>query len=107
MISFINLSNDQKEAIKLLDVWFKSKDRRFYLFGYGGTGKSFLCKEYSKKILDDVDKIYICSTTHPSLDVLKSQFMANSAFPLKKVRFMTVHKLLGFKPYIEYFSGER
>lgn len=59
--------------------------------------------------MNSYDKIYVCSTTHPSLDVLKSQFMMDPDFTdvIGKIRFMTLHKLLGFKPYIENTTGER
>lgn len=103
----IKFSEDQEKALKLLDIWFPSPDPIFDLFGYGGTGKTFLSKEYFKRIVNSVDKVYICSTTHPSLDALKAYFYADKSINLEKIRFMTLHKLLGFKPYVDPFTGER
>jgi len=103
----MELSDDQKKAKTLMDKWLNDSENIFYLFGYAGTGKSFLSLRYVKSIIDDWEKVYISSTTHPSLDVLKSQFISNGDLPLDKIRFMTLHKLLGFKPYIDHSSGEK
>lgn len=49
----IVLTKDQKEAIRLMEIWFKDeKDIMFVLSGYAGTGKTFLISYFVREILN-------------------------------------------------------
>ena len=89
-------------------------DKIFYLFGYGGTGKTFLICKIIRDLLiaKKIDHIFICSPTHQALDVIESYMRLNLTPSeqtdfLTKISFMTIHKLLEFKPVIMPDDGSK
>lgn len=84
-----------------------SEDRKhysFYLFGYAGSGKTYIISHFVKHITDQFvfDNIIICSPTHVSLQVLESN-MPNVNNNI--CRFFTVQRVLGYKPSVNTDDG--
>lgn len=109
------LNEKQILAIEKINQ-FISQDvnKMFYLQGYAGTGKTFLIGKVIKDFLlsNKMDHIFVCAPTHKALKViesyLKSNFSENEQIDcLKKISFMTIHKLLEFKPIIVAEDGSK
>jgi len=103
----IILNTKQQDALTKVKEFIIQKDHKsFYLFGYAGTGKSFITKQIVKDLIDtkSVDQIYICAPTHTALKVIESYF---GDFTDKIIRFMTIHKLLECRPFISNKTGEQ
>lgn len=100
----MNFNEKQNQALHLLIDFLYNNDKYFYLFGYAGTGKTFLINHYVNLILQQklVDNIYICAPTHQALDVIESTFDKYIG-----VNFMTIHKLLQYKAVISTQDGSK
>lgn len=109
------MNKKQEEAINKIELFIENPSKwddentenTFYLMGYAGTGKTYLI---SNMILDllrtKIKAVIICAPTHKALSVIKSYI--KSYIPpkekieyLKKIDFLTIHKLLEFEPMIE------
>lgn len=76
----------------------------FYLFGYAGSGKTYIISRFVKEIYNNFlfDTIFICAPTHVSLQVLESNMQdIDSEF----VKFFTIHRVLGYKQSINIEDG--
>lgn len=89
-------------------------DKSFYLFGYAGTGKTFLIGKiiYDLLFTNRMDHIFVCAPTHQALNVIESYLRSNLTIKdqtdyLTKISFMTIHKLLEFKPVIVAEDGSK
>lgn len=91
-------------------------EKCFYLIGYAGTGKTYLVSNTLINLLvnDMVDHVYICAPSHQALFQIKSEveisavnnnFIINTGDDKPKITFMTIQKLLGFKPVIMSDNG--
>ncbi len=86
----------------------------FYLFGFAGTGKTFLISRIVIDLIleNKIDHVYVCAPTHKALNVIESYFRSSidndpqSALN-KSISFMTIHKLLEFKPIIKADDGSK
>jgi hypothetical protein len=111
----MELNLQQAEAIHKLDQFAtQDTDRYFYLFGYAGTGKTYLISRSVMSLLEHklIDQAYVCAPTHVALNVLESYFKTNFDTIeykelLKKIKFLTIHKLLEFKPSISNETGSK
>jgi hypothetical protein len=111
----MQLNNKQSEAIHKLDQFAtQDKDRYFYLFGYAGAGKTYIISRSVISLLEHklIDCAYVCAPTHVALNVLESYFKTNfdndeQKELLKKIKFLTIHKLLEFKPSISNETGTK
>lgn len=105
----------QEETINKLREFIDQRILKvFYLFGYAGTGKTFIVSKITKDFLveNKVDNIYYCAPTHKALNVLESYIKSNINGPesvelFNRVNFMTIHKLLEFKPVIQTETGSK
>ena len=105
----------QKQAIdKIYEFIDQNVDKIFYLVGYPGTGKTFLLASIIKELLlsKKVSSFYICAPTHQALNVIESNFKAlvdnfHQIEFLTRISFMTIHKLLDFKPIIMAQDGSK
>lgn len=108
----------QRLAIKLISEFIdQKKDRFFYLMGYAGTGKTFLVNTVVSDLIrkEKVSHIYICAPTHQALNVIESYLRLNldllkelsGANTSNKISFMTVQKLLEYKPIIQTNTGSK
>jgi len=111
----ILLNEKQQLAItKISNFVSQDTDKMFYLMGYAGTGKTFLIGKIIKKFLatNTMDHIFVCAPTHQALKVIESYLKANLS-PVEqinfipKISFMTIHKLLEFKPVIMAEDGSK
>ncbi len=107
------LNKKQTHATIMINDFISQNDNKvFYLLGYAGTGKTFLIGHIIKNLLSMgvVNYFYVCSPTHQALNVIESSIKCNiseqdqSLFE-KKIKFMTIHKLLEFKPTFNVESG--
>lgn len=106
-------SKQQAASIEKLNIFLDQTEKNlYYLFGFAGTGKTFVISYFVKQILSDnkVDQIFICAPTHKALNVIESYFKSNITqsdyniiFP--KISFMTIHKLFEFQPIISAKDG--
>lgn len=111
----LNLNVKQKKALKkIYDFVVQKNDKIFYLLGYAGTGKTFIISHIIKKLLltNRMEHIYICAPTHKALNVIESFIKGNMTIVeqinyLTKMSFMTIHKLLEFKPIITAEDGSK
>ena len=107
----ITLNIKQSEALtKIKQFVVQDKESHFYLFGYAGTGKSFIARHIVDELINDnmIDQVYICAPTHTALNVIECYFEANAQKESnKKISFMTIHKLLEFRPIISNENGEQ
>ena len=93
----MNLNNGQKEAVKSILSFLKSKNKMFLLEGYAGTGKSTIITYLLKNNHFSKKKIAMTATTNKAVSVLESL----SNFESKNIHFMTIHRLLKFKRKID------
>lgn len=111
----MTFNNKQNIAIARINSFVgQNTDKTFYLMGYAGTGKTFLIGKVIKKLLRDniMDKIYVCAPTHQALNIIESYFKINLSEEEQiqfapKLLFMTIHKLLHFKPVIMPNDGSK
>ena len=109
----VTYSDDQKIAIDLINKFIsQNENKKFYLFGYPGTGKTFLAASMVKKYIDlnDVNEINICSPTHKALNVIETyirNIIGEDYFNSSecKIHFSTIHRKLSLKPYIVTENG--
>lgn len=88
--------------------------KEFYLLGYAGTGKTFLICHTIKNLLaqNKITEVFVCAPTHQALNVIESYFKSRLT-PTEliefasKVKFATIHKLLGFRPIISNETGDK
>lgn len=114
-MSNITFNEKQQQTIAKINE-FISQDTNhiFYLFGYAGTGKTFLMSRIINQILinDKMDHVFICSPTHQALKVIESDIKkdltpTDQTTRMLKISFMTIHKLLDFKPIIMTEDGSK
>lgn len=111
----IILNAKQKQAHdKINEFITQSNNKTFYLLGFAGTGKTFLISHIIKNILfnNQMEHIYICAPTHKALNVIESFIKSNMTMIeqinyISKISFMTIHKLLEFKPIITAEDGSK
>jgi DNA replication protein DnaC len=104
----------QLSVDKINEFISQNVEKKFYLFGYAGTGKTILISNVTMQLIADnkMDHIFICAPTHKALNVIESYFRSNFD-PIKqkelmtKISFMTIHKLLEFKPIIANEDGSK
>src|SRR6056297_2758543 len=109
----MKLSNKQKLSVQKINEFIENdKDfKEFYLLGYAGTGKTFLISYIMNKLLKSniISDIYVCAPTHKALNVIESYFKSNlknlNDNESTKIKFITIHKLLEFKPVISNDNG--
>lgn len=108
------LNEKQSLTINKIREFIKQPNEKyFYLFGYAGTGKTYLINQIVKLALNEfIDHIYICAPTHKALNVLETYFKSQttpkeSSNLLARISFMTIHKLLEFKPIISNEDGTK
>lgn len=105
------LSKVQSKAVNLIyDFIDQDIDNTFYFFGYAGTGKTFVLSSIISDLvsLDIFDYVYICAPTHKALSVLQTYFarlVNDDTVEKKKTSFMTIHKLLNYRPFINQSNG--
>ena len=99
---------------KISEFIEQTKYKYFYLFGYAGTGKTFIISKIINDLIkkNKIEHVYLCAPTHKALNVLESYF--KSGFSPEetvvlgpKMSFMTIHKLLAFKPVISVETGTK
>lgn len=111
----LKLNVKQKQAQdKIYEFITQPTNKIFYLLGYAGTGKTFLMSNVVKDLLftNKMEHIYICAPTHKALNVLESFIKSNMTIVeqinyLTRLSFMTIHKLLEFKPIITAEDGSK
>ena len=104
------LNEKQQIAVnKLHDFVGQNIHKIFYLLGYAGTGKTFIIAKILNDFLmnNNIDKIIITAPTHQALNVIESYIKSNTKNNPAKINFMTLHKLLEFKPIIMNKNGEK
>ena len=113
-----NLNEKQIQAANKIDSFInQSTSPIFYLLGYAGSGKTFLIGQIITKLLfnNQIEQIYICAPTHQALSVIESAIKPNiiqndildKNKTDKQINFMTIHKLLEFKPIIMTTDGSK
>lgn len=120
-MSKINWSGNQKSAIKKIFAFIlnettsemKEDDYIFYLFGFAGTGKTYLITEIVRylKSLQLIKFIKLAASTHQAVNILKSRFpeenTADSYMKDAQLEFSTIHHLLKLKNDYQINSGEK
>lgn len=109
----MELNHKQKKCLKLVDKFLSQTDHKiFYLLGYAGTGKTMLMGQIIHDLINKklFDQIIICAPTHQALNVIESYIKSNFNSGEKsknsiKLSFLTIHKLLEFKPMILTENG--
>lgn len=106
------LNEKQFEAAKMINCFLEQSILPvFYLMGYAGTGKTFLIGHVIKDLFEKnlIDQIYVCAPTHQALNVIESSIKSNWENKIipNKIIFMTIHKLLEFKPIIMTNDGSK
>lgn len=111
----LDLNEKQKQAIeRISDFISQDNEKIFYLMGYAGTGKTFLIGKIIKELLltKKMDHIFICAPTHKALKVIEC-YLKSNLNPIEQIQFlsmlsfMTIHKLLEFKPIIIAEDGSK
>lgn len=105
----------QQQAINLVDQFISQyNDKYFYLFGSAGVGKTVIITHIIKNLIQSkkIDYVFICAPTHKALNVLETYFKSNLNLDkqkefMTKMSFMTIHKLLEFKPVIANEDGSK
>ena len=114
----LELNNKQKNTIELIEEFFLNKKYNyFYLFGYAGTGKTYLIARVVQKLLQDniFDHIFVCASTHKALNVISSTFKVifseiqkeGANVDISKLTFVTLQKLLEYKAIINIDDGKK
>lgn len=108
----LHLNSKQLIAYKKIDQFLKQQEHQiFYLLGYAGTGKTYLMASVILDLLEKqkLDQVFICAPTHKALHVIESYFrsQSNAINSSLKVNFLTVQKLLEFRPTILQSSGSK
>ena len=109
------LNGKQKLCLDLIKQFInQSTEKFFYLLGYAGTGKTFLTVKIVMDLINiyKMDQVFICAPTHQALRVLLSYMQSgliqnNQLDMMAKLKFLTIHKLLEFKPIIMTEDGSR
>lgn len=111
-ITLDTLTEEQKLAADAILEYINSKSKDVYyclLTGYAGTGKTYLISKLQEFILYFYKKsIAVTAPTNKAVKVLKDM----SDIVDRKLKFMTIHKLLGLKPKISksgqlFFSKDK
>ena len=105
----------QQLAVEKINEFISQDDEKlFYLMGYAGTGKTYLLGKIIKDLLltNKMEYIFVCAPTHKALKVIESYLRSNLTQAdqtnfLPKLSFMTIHKLLDFKPIIMAEDGSK
>jgi exodeoxyribonuclease V len=95
-MSEIELSDQQKEALAIVDKWFKSPEQGYMtLGGYAGTGKTTLMAYLSKVLRQQKPnlKIAFCSYTGKATRVLESRLRQHNAIQ-RGDSISTIHRLM-------------
>ena len=111
----VNFNTKQQKAVCLIDDFLKDLPMRyFYLFGYAGSGKTFVTTKIIKNLVSEkkIDHVFICASTHQALNVISSHFRATLTVQeeiefFKTINCMTLQKLLEYKPVIDNESGKK
>lgn len=112
----MEFNEKQKIAIGMLNDFLKSKDKKFYLFGHAGTGKTFTVSNFLVNSLKEgtVNKLFICAPTHKALNVISSYFKSFICdYPeladktSDDIMYMTFQKLLSYKPIVDGTTGKK
>ena len=104
------LNEKQLLAIDKINIFIDQLEKKyFYLFGFAGTGKTLILTIALKNLLkkNKINNIYICAPTHKALNVIESYFKSDLDKDLDKINFMTIQKLLEFKPIIMNDDGSK
>lgn len=113
-----DLNAQQLEAVNKLTTFIRgsnnspdSVSKMFYLLGYAGTGKTYTISRVIGEFIQAgwLDQIFVCAPTHTALHVIESYFRTNPHVEphLSKITFMTIHRLLEFKPTIVSDTGSK
>jgi ribosomal protein L30E len=125
MLPNITYNQKQLKALEMFDTFVSDstitsgesgeiKYRIFGLFGYAGAGKTFIASEMIRSAIDakKIDQVIVCTPTHKALDVIESYIKAHffshgrdEIYIREKMLFMTIHKLLEFRPIIMTETG--
>ncbi len=111
----MELNEKQKIAVSKINQFVgQNLEKTFYLLGYAGTGKTFLMTRIIKELLAEkkINCFYICAPTHQALNVIQSSFKSNLSITeqieyISNINFMTIHKLLEFRPIIVTENGSK
>src|SRR5579872_6125354 len=107
----LNLNSKQLQAYKKIDQFLNQQEYRiFYLLGYAGTGKTYLMASVILDLLEKqkIDQVFICAPTHKALHVIESYFRSQANLDMSQsISFLTVQKLLEFRPTILQSSGSK
>lgn len=108
----MNLNKKQSISLDKIRAFVaQSKEQYFYLFGYAGTGKTFMTNVFVNELIVEnlIEHVYICAPTHTALNVLECYFKSNELNKNNKdkMTFMTIHKLFGFIPLISNKDGRQ
>ena len=115
MSETVILNEKQTVAKKLLREFIKQKEhKKFYLFGYAGTGKTYTVSGMIFEFLRQhvLHHVYVCAPTHQALNVIETYFRSvvknEDLLTLESnISFLTIHKLLEFKPVIQNEDGTK
>lgn len=106
----IQLNPKQQSAYNnIIQFLNQSEHKHFYLLGYAGTGKTFLLASVITDLISktNVEQVYICAPTHKALNVIESYFRSNVNTDNQKISFMTIQKLLEFRPIVMQTDGTK
>ncbi|AGF85163.1 DNA helicase [Moumouvirus goulette] len=99
---------------KISDFISQENEKKFFFLGFAGTGKTWTITQKVKDLLikNQVSNVYFCAPTHKALNVLESHIMSTLSEPERnslqnRINFMTIHKLLEFKPIIVAENGSK
>lgn len=109
------MNTQQQLAIDRLNQFINQNHHNvFYLMGYAGTGKTFLISHIILDLLNNekIRRAFVCAPTNKALNVITSyireMIVATSQDRLlEMIRFLTIHRLLEFKPVISIETGEK
>ena len=96
ILLYMNLTQEQLNALKIIGRFIKSNDKIFILKGHAGTGKSTIITQLLQNVFFQKQKIALCATTNKAVSVLETLFPKS-----RNVTFMTIHKLLRIKRIID------
>jgi exodeoxyribonuclease V len=113
----INLTNDQKQALKDYNKFLKNPNEKYMILqGSSGTGKTTLMVEFLKsyrkqhelinKIIQEKDSrpnvCVVLATTNPAVAVLRDTLADSDS----NVVLKTVYSFLGLRPVPDYKTGD-